>query len=135
MNFHINVTQFYINFSRKEHLIELSLITIKNLRDLLSSYTPFKFSFIVPLSNIKILFGIEHILKTDAYSFNFTWSSDKLGKIQILTEKQSLSDISIQQRRLSISIFDFKQRWIHMIHGNKEILFEFTCNLVIWNKA
>ena len=50
MNFRINLKQFYTNFSRHEHQIELSWVAIKSLSDYLSPYTPFHFSFTVPLS-------------------------------------------------------------------------------------
>ena len=49
INFRINLIQFYINFSRQEHQIELSWVQNKSVfRFLLIS--PFHFSFTVPLN-------------------------------------------------------------------------------------
>ena len=50
MNFCMNWTQFYINFWRQELQIELSLVAIKIFSDQLLAYTPFHFSFTVPLT-------------------------------------------------------------------------------------
>ena len=44
MNFRINLTQFYINFSRQEHQIDSQVL----------SYTPFNFSFTVPFNELKL---------------------------------------------------------------------------------
>ncbi len=41
MNFRIDLTRFYINFSRQEHQIDVLYVL---------SYTPFHFSFTAPLS-------------------------------------------------------------------------------------
>ena len=49
MNFRINFTQFYINFSRQEHLIDVAYVTSNAWDSQVSSYTPFHFSFTVPL--------------------------------------------------------------------------------------
>ena len=59
MNFGIILTQFYINFSRQEHQIKLSWVAIKSYSDQLSAYTPFHFSFTVPLSSKKRIFKYQ----------------------------------------------------------------------------
>ena len=48
--FGIILTQFYINFSRQEHRIELLYVSINSWDSQISAYTPFHFSFTVPLS-------------------------------------------------------------------------------------
>ena len=45
------VTHFYITFSRQEHHIKLSLVRDQELK-WLSAYTPFHFSFTVPLDHM-----------------------------------------------------------------------------------
>ena len=50
MNFRINLTQLYINFSRQEHQIDLH-VSFNVWDSQVSSYTPFYFSFTVPLSD------------------------------------------------------------------------------------
>ena len=54
MNFCINLTQFYINFSRQEHQIEVLYVSFNAWDSQVSSYTPFNFSFTVPLSYITL---------------------------------------------------------------------------------
>ena len=51
-NFRINLTKFYIIFSRQEHQIEVLYILFKAWDSQVSSYTPFYFSFTVPLNLI-----------------------------------------------------------------------------------
>ena len=48
-NFRINWTQFYINFSRKGHQINVLYVSFNAWDSQVSSYTPFHFSFTVPL--------------------------------------------------------------------------------------
>ena len=49
MNFRINLTQFYINFSRQEHQIAVLYVLFNAWDSQVSFYTPFHFSFTVPL--------------------------------------------------------------------------------------
>ena len=48
-DFRINLTQFYINFSRQEHQIELSWFSINSKDTKVSGYIPLHFSFTLPL--------------------------------------------------------------------------------------
>ena len=48
MNFCIILTQFYINFSRQEHQIDVLYVSFNVWVSQVSSYTPFHFSFTVP---------------------------------------------------------------------------------------
>ena len=48
----IILTQFYINFSRQEHQIDVLYVSFKIWDSQVSAYTPFHFSFTVPLNNI-----------------------------------------------------------------------------------
>ena len=50
MNFRINLTQFYINFSRQEHQIDVLYVLFNAWDSQVSFYTPFHISFTVPLS-------------------------------------------------------------------------------------
>ena len=52
MNFRIIVTQFYINFSRQEHQIDVLYVSFNAWDSLVSFYTPFHFSFTVPLKGM-----------------------------------------------------------------------------------
>ena len=45
-----NLTQFYINFSRQKHQIDVSNVSFNACDSQVSSVTPFHFSFKVPLS-------------------------------------------------------------------------------------
>ena len=49
IRFGIILTQFYINFSRQEHPIDVLCILLNAWDSQVSSYTPFHFSFTVPL--------------------------------------------------------------------------------------
>ena len=51
MKFRINLTQFYINFSRQEHQIDILYVSFNSWDSQVSSYTPIPFSFTVPLLN------------------------------------------------------------------------------------
>ena len=50
MNFRINLTQFYINFSRQKHQIDILYVSFNAWDPQFPSYTLFHFSFTVPLS-------------------------------------------------------------------------------------
>ena len=50
MNFPINLTQFYMNFSRQEHQIDVYYVSFNAWDSQVLSCTPFQFSFTVPLS-------------------------------------------------------------------------------------
>ena len=52
--FGIVLTQFYINFSRQEHQIDVLYISFKTWDSQVSVYTPFHFSFTVPLKQLHI---------------------------------------------------------------------------------
>ena len=55
IRFGIILTQFYINFSRQEHQIDVFWVSFKTWDSQVSAYTPFHFSFTVPLrSNSKL---------------------------------------------------------------------------------
>ena len=47
--FGIVLTKFYINFSRQEHQIDVLYVSFKAWDSQVSAYTPFHFSFTVPL--------------------------------------------------------------------------------------
>ena len=49
IRFGIILTQFYTNFSRQEHQIDVLYVLLK-----VSSYTPFHFSFTVPLIDLDL---------------------------------------------------------------------------------
>ena len=51
--FGIILTQFYINFSRQEHQIDVLYVSLKFWDSQVSAYTPFHFSFTVPLTEVK----------------------------------------------------------------------------------
>ena len=48
MNFRINLTQFSIILSRKEHQIDVLYVSFNAWDSQVSSYTPFRFSFTDP---------------------------------------------------------------------------------------
>ena len=50
IRFGIIFTQFYINFSRQEHQIDVSFVSFKTCDSQVLAYTSFHFSFTVPLS-------------------------------------------------------------------------------------
>ena len=50
MYFRINLAQFYINFLRQEHQIDVLYVPFNAWHSQVSSWTPFHFSFIVPLT-------------------------------------------------------------------------------------
>ena len=50
MNFRINLTQFYINFSRQDHQIEVLKVSFNAWDSQVSFHTTFHFSLPVPLS-------------------------------------------------------------------------------------
>ena len=50
MNFRINLTQFYTNFSRQYHQIEFLYVSFNGRDYHVSSYTPFHISFTVSLN-------------------------------------------------------------------------------------
>ena len=50
IRFGIILTQFYINFSRQEHQIDVFYVSFKTWDSQVSAYTPFHFSFTVPLT-------------------------------------------------------------------------------------
>ena len=55
IRFGIILTQFYINFSRQKHQIDVLYLSFKTWDSQVSAYTPFHFSFTVPLnSNFQI---------------------------------------------------------------------------------
>ena len=54
---------FFINFSRQEHKIDVLYISFKPWDSQVSSYTPFYFSFTVPLRLLKITFTVPLIAK------------------------------------------------------------------------
>ena len=49
------LTQFYINFLRQEHQIEVFYVSFNVWDSQVSSYTPFHFSFTVPLKPLSVL--------------------------------------------------------------------------------
>ena len=51
IRFGIILTEFYINFSRQEHQIDVLYVSFKTRDSQVSAYTPFHFSFTVPLMN------------------------------------------------------------------------------------
>ena len=51
IRFGIILTQFYINFSRQEHQIDVIQVSFKTWDSQVSAYTPFHFSFTVPLNS------------------------------------------------------------------------------------
>ena len=51
MNFRINLTQFYINFSRQEYQIDVLYVSFNSWDSQVSAYTTFHFSFTVPLNS------------------------------------------------------------------------------------
>ena len=51
IGFGIIFRQFYINFSRQEHQIELLYVSINSRDSQVSAYTPFHFSFTIPSSH------------------------------------------------------------------------------------
>ena len=53
MRFGIILTQFYINFSRQEHQIDVLYVSFKTCDSQVSAYTPFHFSFTVHLKKAK----------------------------------------------------------------------------------
>ena len=52
IRFGIILTQFYMNFSRQERQIDMSYIYRSTPDSQVSAYTPFHFSFTVPLNTI-----------------------------------------------------------------------------------
>ena len=50
IRFGIILTQFYINFSRQEHQLNVLYVSFKTWDFQVSAYTPFHFSFTVPLN-------------------------------------------------------------------------------------
>ena len=58
MNFRINLTQFYFNFSRQKHQIDVLYVSFNTRDSQVSSCTPFYFSFTVPLRKLSILSNI-----------------------------------------------------------------------------
>ena len=52
IRFGIIFTQFYINFSRQEHQIDVLYVSFKTWDSQVSAYTPFHFSFTVPLISL-----------------------------------------------------------------------------------
>ena len=69
IRFGIILTQFYINFSRQEDQIDVLYVSFNARDSQVSSYTPFHFSFTVPLStNICVCKLIETRLCSAANS-------------------------------------------------------------------
>ena len=52
IGFGIILTHFYINFSRQEHQIDVLYVSFKTWDSQVSAYTPFHFSFTVPLRTV-----------------------------------------------------------------------------------
>ena len=50
IGFFIILTQFYVTFSRQEHQIDFLQVSLKSWDSQVSAYTPFHFSFTIPLS-------------------------------------------------------------------------------------
>ena len=50
MSFRKSLTQFYINYLRQEHQIDVLYVSFNTWDSQVSSYTPFHFSFTVPFS-------------------------------------------------------------------------------------
>ena len=58
MNFRKNLTQFYINFSRQEHQIDVLYVSFNAWDSQVSFFTPFHFSFTFPLKRFWVSFSI-----------------------------------------------------------------------------
>ena len=85
MNFRIILTQFYTNFSRQEHQIKLSWV----------AYTPFHFSFTVPLT-LYLFVQVEML-------------QDKVGeKDVIIKTSYTLETLGIPHRDPKIASFHEK---------------------------
>ena len=56
IRFGIILTQFYINFSKQEHQTDFLCVLFKTWDSQVSAYTPFHFSFTVPLNFILFFF-------------------------------------------------------------------------------
>ena len=54
MNFRINLTQFYVNFTRQEHQIDVLYVLINAWDSQVSSFPPFDFPFTVPLRTVSL---------------------------------------------------------------------------------
>ena len=65
MNFRINLTQFYIHFSRQEYQTDVLNVSFNAWDSQVSSYTPFHFSFTPPLiekfDDKFVLFSTQHL--------------------------------------------------------------------------
>jgi len=79
IHFGIILTQFYINFSRQEHQIELSYVSINSWDSQVSGITPFHLSYTVPLKTyVQVIQGYplqDETAKTTGTSSNMMFHS------------------------------------------------------------
>ena len=78
IRFGIILTQFYINFSRQEHQIDVLYVTFKTWDSQVSAYTPFHLSFTAPSRQTKkIINSISSWMICPTWKVNFQskWSS------------------------------------------------------------
>ena len=59
MNFRINLTQFYINFLRQKRQIDVLYVSFNAWDSQVLFYTPFQFSFTVPLNSQRCLLRVD----------------------------------------------------------------------------
>ena len=84
--FGIILTEFYINFSRQEHQIDVLYVLFKTWDSQVSAYTPFHFSFTVPLRKVATILILTYM--TIYYlRHNFNMISDNKPFIKLFCVK------------------------------------------------
>ena len=110
MNFSINLTHFYVNFTRQEHQIDVLYVLINAWDSQVSSFTPFHFSFTVPLRTVS-LFQRPSMQRWQCHIYNDTLKLNRyesvinvynFGKLIIFSTVVSVQKLLVQENRLEL---------------------------------
>ena len=99
-------TEFYINFSRQEHQIDVLYVSFNAWDSQVSSYTPFHFSFTVPLKRFICLKGILHIFSTILPS-QFNYHTLSVTPFKYKTACQQLQ-MFLRNKKKSVILYQSK---------------------------
>ena len=97
-------SQFYINFSRQEHQINVLYVSFNAWDSQVSAYILFHFSFTVPLIFLDIINGNVKAQKTFRFSSHFYWVALSILCKYIPWEPEN----SVVWRRLLDSSYDYR---------------------------
>ena len=116
MNFRINLTQFYLNFSRKEHQIDVFYVSFNAWDSQVLSYTPFNFSFTVPLriSYTPFNFSFTVPFRISLYeSQAFQYLNRGLLKITLTVPLKGVSVQGLIVKYVCVNLFNISKRLIY----------------------